>query len=345
MLRIIFWETTAACNLECRHCRRLDLASSEQPEDLSFDEAKNIISQIASGYKPILILSGGEPLIRRDIFEIASFASVQGMRTALASNGTLITPEVARNIKKAGIARVSVSLDGASAKTHNAFRLLESSFEDALRGIRNIKNEGIPAQINCAISKHNAHEIEDIFRLAKEIGADALHIFLLVPVGCGVELMEEQTLSPDEYERTLSKFLEMSLAAEIETRATCAPHYQRILREKIKDPALTPEHRGKIAKLFSKGCLAGQSACFISHKGEVFPCGYFPVSCGDLRKQTFREIWEKSEVFQRLRDSNLLGGKCGACEFKEVCMGCRARAYGKCGDYMAEEPYCIYQPR
>ncbi|HHT9154757.1 MAG TPA: SPASM domain-containing protein, partial [Candidatus Tripitaka sp. YC43] len=195
-------------------------------------------------------------------------------------------------------------------------------------------------------------------------GADALHIFMLVPVGCGVEIAEDQMLSAQKYEETLNLFYDLALEAKIQTKATCAPHYFRILRQRggstaghpggmppIKDPHLMgrmgTSHPGGHPSMaaMTKGCLAGTGVCFISHKGEVFPCGYLPVTSGNVRTKSFAEIWRTSEVFAKLRNPDLLGGKCGACEYKKVCEGCRARAFYQTGDYMAEEPYCIYVPK
>ncbi len=345
VLRILFWETTAACNLECIHCRRLDNESFPEQNDLSTDKAKDILYQISQIGSPIIVLSGGEPLLRKDIFDIAKYASEKQLKTALATNGTLINKDIAKNISFSGIKKVSVSLDGASPQTHNKFRKLPGSFEAAVRGLNYISCEGIPTQINCTVSKHNAHELENLFKLSLELKAESLHIFLLVPVGCGAEIMESESLSDIEYENVLESFFNLSMKYDIQTKATCAPHYQRIIRKNLKDNKLSEDKKEKIRKLLSKGCIAGQNACFISHNGEIFPCGYLPIKCGDLNKQTFKEIWENAEVFKILRNDDLLEGKCGYCEFKSACMGCRARAYFKNGNIMAEEPFCSYIPR
>ncbi len=385
--RLIFWEVTKGCNLRCIHCRAT-ATELMSPADLPTDKALNIISQIADFGSPILVLSGGEPLYRQDIFHLAEYATSRGLRTALATNGTLVTRDVAEKIKNAGIKRVSISLDGADAITHDTFRGIPGAFEAAIYGMRNLQQLGVSVQINTTIARHNAHQLPDVLDLARRLGADALHTFLLVPVGCGVDIAAEQMVAPEEYERMLNWFYDQSLEGGIELKATCAPHYFRVMRQRKaadriagrEHPAPAPSHPHDIGptdmtmpgstgislkpgggppvrphgpsrgghpgdmNAMTKGCLAGTGVCFISHEGEVFPCGYLPAIAGDLRKQSFAEIWNDSAVFGQLRDDDNLKGKCGCCEFRHVCMGCRARAYAASGDFLAEEPFCVYEP-
>lgn len=383
--RLIFWEVTKGCNLRCIHCRATATELSS-PLDLPTAKALNVIEQVSQYSLPILVLSGGEPLFRADIFQLARYATDRGLRVALATNGTQVTPEIARKIADAGVRRVSISLDGACAATHDAFRGIPGAYEAALRGFRNLKEVGMSVQINTTIARHNAHELPAVFDLVRSIGADALHTFLLVPVGCGVEIAESQMVPPEEYEQILNWFYDRSLEGGIELKATCAPHYFRVMRQRraaesraataapSAPPAPAMQEASAIGptemtmpgstgmtfhphasraqhghpngmSAVTKGCLAGTGVCFISHLGEVFPCGYLPVMAGDLRKQTFADIWENSQVFHTLRDTEGLKGKCGYCEFRNICMGCRARAYAATGDYMDEEPFCIYEPR
>jgi radical SAM protein with 4Fe4S-binding SPASM domain len=390
--RLVFWEVTKGCNLRCIHCRATATELSS-PTDLATRNALDIIDQIAATANPILVLSGGEPLYRSDIFQLARYATDKGLRAALATNGTLVTKDVARMIVDAGVRRVSISLDGADAATHDAFRGIPGAFDAAVHGLRNLKALGMSVQINMTIARHNAHQLPEVLQLARNLGADALHTFLLVPVGCGVDIASEQMVPPEEYERMLNWFYDQSLEGGIELKATCAPHYFRVVRQRRAADRRAAEALARIApaarapavqagpeigptemtmpgstgiaikphgvgqpvghpgghpsdlNAMTKGCLAGTGVCFISHEGEVYPCGYLPVIAGDLRKQTFRDIWENSEVFHELRDTNNLKGKCGCCEFRNVCMGCRARAYAASGDFMDEEPFCVYQPR
>jgi heme b synthase len=353
--RLIFWETTAGCNLRCIHCRRIDVADKLVPEDLTTAEAKQLIDQIVTFCNPILILSGGEPLIRPDIFEIAEYAAARGLRVALATNGTLIDEPMAQRIVDAAIRRVAVSLDGATAETHDTFRALPGSYAQALKGIEHLRAQGMSVQINTTVARHNIDELPQILDLALSLGADALHIFLLVPVGCGVEIADEQMISPQQYEEVLNWFYDRDQEGLLELKATCAPHYFRIVRqrtaaEKRQTPPSQKRQRAAGAAASSdlyamtKGCLAGTGVCFISHKGEVFPCGYLPLSAGNVRQQPLQEIWEGAKIFNELRDPELLQGKCGRCQFKRVCGGCRARAYALSGNYLDEEPFCVYDP-
>ena len=387
--RLVFWELTKGCNLRCIHCRA-SATELSSPSDLSTQAALDIINQIAAVSSPILVLSGGEPLFRSDIFQLARYGTDKGLRVALATNGTLVTKQVARKIVDSGVKRVAISLDGSDALTHDTFRGIPGAFDAAITGFRNLKDLGMSVQINTTIARHNAHQLPQVLELAKSIGADALHTFLLVPVGCGVDIAAEQMVPPEEYERMLNWFYDRSLEGGIELKATCAPHYFRVVHQRraaehrsaaaaqaaqpIQEAAphshigptdmtmpgstgieLKPHGIGKAVghpgthpsdmSAMTKGCLAGTAVCFISNQGEVYPCGYLPALAGDLKKQRFADIWENSVVFNQLRDPNNLKGKCGCCEFRNVCMGCRARAFAATGNYLDEEPFCVYEPK
>lgn len=344
-LRLVFWETTAGCNLECIHCRRLDVAREMMRDDLSTQEAFALVDSIARAGRPILVLSGGEPLIRPDIVAIARHATGRGLIVSLATNGTLVTAEMAAALKDAGVRRASISIDGADAATHDTFRALPGSFKTALRGLGLLRDAGIEVQINTTVAKHNDGQLAGIYELAKSVGAVAFHAFMLVPVGCGVAIADDQMLSPERYEEILNEFYDLSQRGELQLKATCAPHYYRIARQRARAEGrkIAGEREGMNA--MTRGCLAGTGVCFVSHKGEVFPCGYLPLEAGNVRKEDFAAIWTGAPLFRSLRGEDSLGGKCGACEFRMLCSGCRARAYYATGDYMAEEPYCTYEPK
>ena len=343
-LRLVFWETTIGCNLKCVHCRAAaELGRS--PEELDTQESRNLVDQIAAFADPILVLSGGEPLYRDDIFDIAGYANEKGLRVALATNGTLVDEQIADEIKASGIRRASISIDGLGEDTHDSFRGVPGAFHAAIEGGRLIKSRGVELQINTTVTNHNVEELESILALAEQEGATALHFFLLVPVGCGLEITEKEQITGDDYERVLNWIYDASRRSSIEMRATCAPHYYRVIRQRAKEEGrkITVQSDGMAA--MTKGCLAGSGVCFVSYKGEVFPCGYFPVCAGDTRETPLEVIWKESPLFQELRDTSLLEGDCGVCEYKNVCGGCRARAYGETGNYLAEEPFCSYEPR
>jgi len=276
---------------------------------------------------------------------------------ALATNGTLIDDPMAHKIVDAGIRRVAISIDGADEVTHDAFRKQPGSLAAAINGFRNLRQLGMSMQINCTVTKHNVHQIDLLYDKALALEADALHLFMLVPVGCGVQIAESNALPAEEYERVLNWMYDKTKLRQLHLKATCAPHYFRIMRQRAASEHVRIEathSRGKPhgaghnhdMSAMTKGCLAGSAICFVSHTGEVFPCGYLPVSAGNVKRQPMREIWEGAAVFQRLRNVDELEGKCGCCEFKKICLGCRARAFYEAnGNYMAEEPYCVYEPK
>jgi heme b synthase len=339
----VAWEVTRTCNLSCIHCRA---AAVDKPyeNELSTEECRRVLDEIASFAKPIIILTGGEPLLRPDIFELASYGNSLGLRMTMAPNGTLVTREAARKMVKVGIQRISISIDGATAQSHDAFRRVPGAFEGAMRGIRNAREAGLPFQINTTITAQNLHELESIQKLAVDLGAAAHHIFLLVPTGRGKNL-EEQAINAQQYEKTLHWFYEQRDQVPLQLKATCAPHYYRILRQRARRDGRKVDMATFGLDAMTRGCLGGTGFCFVSHVGQVQPCGYLEVDCGNVREQSFREIWEASPVFLKLRDHKALEGKCGRCEYVRVCGGCRARAFEATGNYMAEEPLCLYQPR
>lgn len=350
----IYWELTRACNLKCMHCRAVPTQSAS-PDELPTRICMDIMDQIAELCRPALVLTGGEPLLRDDLFALAAYGKALGFRMGLATNGTLVTALMAGRIQSAGFDRVGISIDGPDDITHDAFRQMPGAFEGAIAGIRHLKERGIYVQVNTSVTTHNAHRLEEILDLMHLLRVDAWHLFLLVPVGCGLQVAEKMQVEAQEYERILDWLYEKSKTERMDLRAICAPHFvriraQHILEDKKKgvepQPFIAPGTAARVNDPVhpKKGCLAGTGMCFISHKGEVFPCGYLPVSAGSLLKQPFKEIWETSAVLQDLRDPDLLKGKCGICSFRHICEGCRARAYGMTGDYLAEEPFCLYQP-
>jgi len=339
-LRLVAWEITRSCNLSCIHCR----ASAERgpyPDELTLDECKRVLDDIASFSNPIIIFTGGEPLLRPDIFEILAYGNGLGLNMAMAVNGLLLDETTAQKLLDHGVQRISISIDGATARTHDAFRNVPGAFEGAMRGIETARKVGLPFQINSTITKLNIEEIPDILDLVVNLGAVAHHIFLLVPTGRGKDL-EEQEIPPEEYERTLNWFYEQREKVPIQLKATCAPHYYRILRQRAAEEGRHVSFETHGMDAMTRGCLGGTSFCFISHTGQLSPCGYLEIDCGNVRIEGFRKAWEESPIFNELRDFSKYKGKCGSCRYLKVCGGCRARAYAKTGDYLAEEPYCVY---
>ena len=332
--RLVAWETTRACNLVCRHCRAE--AVPEPPAgELSPAEGLDFLEQLAAWPPtPMVILSGGEPLLRPDILELAARGTALGLRMLLSTNGTLITAELARQMKQAGVARVSLSLDGPDAASHDDFRGQTGAFEGLLQGAAHLKAAGLPFQINTTLTTDNLCQAEALTDQSAALGAVAHHIFLLVPVG-RAESMVTAPLSADNYEAALKKLKLREASLPIEFKATCAPQYQRLGLE--MGLAATGRHgRGR-------GCLAGQGFMFVSSEGEARGCGYLPLAAGNLRRQGVREIYETSPLFTALRDRQQYRGKCGHCEYWNICGGCRARAQAR-GDFLGPEPLCPHQP-
>jgi heme b synthase len=341
-LRLVAWEITRNCNLNCVHCRA---AATRGPYtgELDTPTCLSLLDEIAATGRPIVILTGGEPLLRPDIFQVARYGTDKGLRMVMAPNGTLITADKATQMAAAGIQRISISLDGASAEVHDRFRGVPGAFEGALQGISRAKDAGIAFQINTTVTKANLDQIPQIMALAESLGAVAHHIFLLVPTGRGKYILD-QGISAEQYEATLNWFYDQRDKTRLQLKATCAPHYYRILRQRAKSEGKTVTFETHGLDAVTRGCLGGTGFCFISHQGVVQPCGFLHVQAGNVTHTPFADIWQNSPVFQSLRDFKALKGKCGRCEYVRVCGGCRARAYEATGDFMSEEPLCSYEP-
>jgi radical SAM protein with 4Fe4S-binding SPASM domain len=307
-LRLVAWETTRNCNLACIHCRA-SATSGPHSGELDTQESFRLLDQITETGHPIIIPKA-----------------------------------IAQKLAAAGIQRISVSLDGATAQSHDSFRKVDGAFEGTLKGIQLIKEAGIEFQINTTITKTNLEEIPKIQQLAVDLEAVAHHIFLLVPTGRGKYIVDQE-ITAAEYEQTLNWFYDQSQCTPLQLKATCAPHYYRILRQRAKEEGKSISFKTHGLDAVTRGCLGGIGFCFISHRGIVQPCGYLDLNCGDVRQTSFADIWNHSKIFSSLRNFDNLEGKCGYCEFKKVCGGCRARAYEATGDYLTEEPLCNYQPK
>lgn len=342
-LRMVAWEVTRRCNLNCVHCRAsADMAA--QPHEFSREECRGLLEVIASFARPVIILTGGEPLLRDDIYDIAAYGTGLGLRMVMAVNGTLLTRQRAEALNQAGIQRISVSIDGATAESHDQFRRVAGAFGGAMEGLSQARAAGLPFQINTTITKQNMHELSAIHELTKNLGAVAHHIFVLVPTGRGKDLDREQKVTREEYDAVLEWFYRQEGACSLELKATCAPQYYRMCAER---GVSRPAHPGDDASALhrkTRGCLGGVSFCFISHLGKVSPCGYLELECGDVRRESLEQIWSRSAIFRSLRDFRHYRGKCGGCRYVGVCGGCRARAYYATGDFLAEDPYCTYLP-
>ncbi len=341
----IAWEITRRCNLHCVHCRSSSELEIQGHPDFSLDQARKILDDIHSYADPVVVLSGGEPLLRDDVFDIASYGTGLGLRMCMATNGTLVTSATCRQIKESGIKMVSLSLDGATAAVHDNFRNQPGAFEGTMNAIRLFNEHAIPFLINSSFTRRNQDEAPRIHRLVRELGATAWYLFMIVPTGRGEEIMEE--LIPEaDYEAMLDWHYEMEKNEDrMLVRPTCAPQYYRVVLQRAKRDGERFKRRSlKFSTGGAKGCLAGQLICLIDVDGNVLPCSYFPRAAGNIFRQSFKDIWENSPLFLELRDFKSYKGNCGRCEYVNVCGGCRARAYAMTGDYLGPEPFCSYRP-
>ncbi|MBP2653816.1 MAG: albA 5 [Firmicutes bacterium] len=324
---IISWNTTQACNINCIHCYRD--AGTKYADELSTAEGKQLLSEIARAGFKIMIFSGGEPLLRSDIFELIGHAKSVGLRPVIGTNGTLITPAVAKQLKAAGLACAGISLDSCDKAKHDWFRGRSGAWEQTMAGIQACQAAGLSFQIHTTVLDWNEGEVTAVTDLAVSLGAVAHHIFFLVPTGRGRDI-EETSLKTAQYEALLERILDKQLEVSIELKPTCAPQFMRIAKQR------------NLPQRFTKGCLAGTAYCVILPNGDVQSCPYLPVKAGNIRDASFDWLWKESPLFRELRQQPLKGA-CSRCGFDDVCGGCRARAYYyAAGDYLAEEPWCKY---
>lgn len=323
---ILAWELTKSCNLNCLHCRA-SATSEILPGELSTQQGYSLLEEVSTLGTKMVILSGGEPLLRDDVFDLAAHGTSLGLRMTMAVNGSLVTPDIARKIKDSGIVRVSISLDGVTKEIHDAFRGMEGAFELAVKGIGILVDNEVPAQVNTTVAAMNVSQMDRFPAFIKSLGAVAWHVFFLVPTGRGESL---EAAKIRQYREMLDIFYEVYKRSEIECKATCAPQFYRLLAEKNES-------------VRTKGCLAGTGFGFVSSTGDVQPCGFLQIPCGNIREKTFEEIWSNSPTLAQLRDIHSLKGKCKACAYNDICGGCRARAYEIKNDIMGSDPICWYK--
>ncbi len=347
---LIVWDFTYRCNLRCKHC--YSSAGLNNLYEMDTNEALLTVEKLADADVTSLAFSGGEPLMRKDFFEVARAAYEHGMYTALATNGTLITREIAKKLKESGIKYVQISLDGAKPETHNSFRGTSWAYERTLKGIRNCIEEGLFVEIATTVTKLNYNEIWDIIDLCKKLGVPWLMAYNFIPTGRGRDIIKLD-LTPMEREELLRNFIKQTYMENKLTLLSTAPQYARIaiqIAREYKDKALImPTHFcnipavGKVMEIadFIGGCGAGRIYCAIEPDGSIQPCVFMPIKIGNIIKDDFEDLWYNNQVFNDLRNRDKLKGNCGKCEFKYICGGCRARAYAYFNDYLAPDPGCI----
>lgn len=343
---LVIWEVTQACDLACVHCRA-EAKPNRDPEELSTPEGFQLLEEIGRFGHPLFVFTGGDPLKREDIFDLITYAKGVGLRTGFSPSGTpLLTYENLKRAKEAGLDSLSISIDGSSAQTHDSFRQVLGSFHSCLRGARAARELGLDLQINTTVTRYNYQDLDKIADLVAQLEAKRWSVFFLVPTGRG---REEDEVSPWEYERILHWLYDLSKEARFRIKTTEAQHYRRVVIQRLaQEEGLSPQAMLSQVKSgrgrFLPGINSGRGFLFISHVGDIYPSGFLPRAAGNVRQDSLVEIYRHSSLFRQLRDASRLKGRCGICEYRFVCRGSRARAYALTGDYLAEDPYCIYQP-
>ena len=340
-LKWVAFELTGQCNLRCIHCR--SFGSDSGREEISRAHARFVLADLAQLSKPVVVLTGGEPLLRSDVFDLLQCGTELGLRMCLATNGTLLDDSVCIRLKESGVKIVAVSLDGASAQVHNSFRNQSGAFEGAIRGIEFLKKHGIEFLVNSSFTKRNRQSIESTYKLAKELTATAWYMFIVVPTGRAKEIQEELIGGKDYEDILLWHYETEKNEQDILMRPTCAPQYYRLIAERARRGEKFERRTLKFSTGGAKGCMCGQNIAMIGKSGDVFGCSYLPVSAGNVTQMPFSKIWNESYVLRTLRDSESLQ-VCGRCEYRDVCGGCRVRAYFLKGDITAKDPICTYSP-
>ncbi|WP_163972034.1 TIGR04053 family radical SAM/SPASM domain-containing protein [Oceanobacillus halotolerans] len=355
---IVIWELTRACQLKCLHCRA-EAQYHRDPRELTFEEGKKLIDDIYEMNNPMLVFTGGDPLERPDVYDIAEYAIKKGVRVSMTPSATPnVTKEAMKKAKDVGLSRWAFSIDGHNAEIHDHFRGTSGSFDLTMNAINYLQELEMPLQVNTVISRYNVDYLDEMAEMVEKLGVVLWSVFFLVPTGRG---KESDMISPADHERVLRWLYKLSKRVPFDIKTTAAQHYRRVviqnkMREKVAtsdtdhinyEDALVKGDTGKIDGLgrAPKGVNDGNGFVFISHKGDVFPSGLLPIKAGNVRQTPLAKIYRESEVFQNLRNPDKYKGKCGVCEFRHVCGGSRSRAYNVTGDYMESEPYCVYIPK
>lgn len=342
---LVFYETTRACDLVCKHCRAC-AQNRAHPNQMSNAMAKDMIDQLANFPKPpMLVMTGGDPLKRDDIYDLIRHAKSKKLRVAMTPSATpLVTAQAIADLKEAGVSRLAISLDGADAQTHDAFRGIDGIFKRSLRIIDDTHAAGIPMQINTTITKGNFDQVDAIAELINRPGVVLWSVFFLVPVGRG---LREQAIEPAQYEQVFAKLWQHAQTQNYGVKTTEAHHYRRFVLQQKGDPQANPQALANKPKVQRApiGISDGKGVMFVSHIGDMYPSGFMPINCGRFPEKSPIEVYQDNPTFKSLRNPDGFSGKCGVCEFRNVCGGSRARAYALTRDPLASEPHCVYIPK
>jgi radical SAM protein len=351
----IAWEVTRACAYACVHCRA-DAQHTPDPNELSTEEGFTLIDRLAEFGSPILIFTGGDPMMRRDLFDLIAYATQKGLRCSLTPTATALpTRERLEKAKQAGIRRIALSLDAPTPEVHDNFRQIQGSWERTMRILQNAQSVGLSAQVNTTVSNHNLHLLPDMVPFIEQVGAVQWSVFFLVPTG---RAQTPWMISPEDHESVFNWLYDLSQTAPFDIKATAAPMYRRVAIERKRAELNDGDGSGEQEVTFQgagfqyadglnrprRGVNDGNGFLFISHKGEIMPSGFLPISAANVREQDVVDVYRNHLLFTNLRDVTKLKGKCGICEYRDVCGGQRGRAFGVTGDYLESDPACVYQP-
>jgi len=361
---LAIWEVTQSCDLACKHCRAAAQPLAH-PDQLTTEEGKQLIDQIAAMHIPIFVFTGGDPLKRADLYDLIRYAAAKQVHVAVTPSATpLLTREAIFKLKEAGLVRLGISLDGSTPEIHDKFRGLQGAWARTIQTIEWANEAGIPIQVHTTISRHNADDLDNLCALFEKLAIVMWNVFFLVPVGRG---QQADLLSGEEFEQVFGKIYELSHRVNFQIKTTEAMHYRRYLIQhnleerkfahghghpgsvprptEYEAGAPTADAAARTQAWTTRRVNDGKGFMFISHVGNVYPSGFLPIHAGNIRETPLADIYRNAPIFKALRDTAQLEGKCGACEYKEICGGSRARAYALTGDPLAQEPCCIYQPR
>jgi radical SAM protein len=339
---LVIWEVTQACDLACVHCRASALPD-RNPKELTTEQGYRLLDEIRSFGEPLMVFTGGDPLKRPDLFDLIRHAVKIGLRTNVTPSATpLLTGEAIEKFKEAGVSRMAISLDGPDAASHDEFRGIPGTFERAMFALRHARDIGLDTQFQTTVTKRNMKRLTEMAEIAKEVRCKMWSLFFLIVTG---RALENDDLTAAEYEQVFEFMYELSKTAPFGIKTTEAMHYRRYVAQQIKaEHGVTENENAKGVTWRTAGVSDGKGFVFVSHTGEIFPSGFLPVSGGNVLESKLTDVYRESDLFRSLRDTSLRGGKCGLCEYQKICGGSRSRAYAFTGDYLAEDPRCVYQP-
>lgn len=351
---LVIWETTRSCDLACKHCRA-EAVTQRHPLELTTAEAKRMMDDVRRFGRPLFVLTGGDPLKRPDVVELVEYGSSIGLRMAMTPSGTpLMTEAVLRELRDAGLARLAISLDGSTAAIHDEFRGVAGSYQWTLDMLRAAREIGLTTQVNTTVSLHNLEDFDDLCELMVELGITLWSVFFLVPTG---RAKAGDVASAEEFEQVFNRMYDLSKTAPFDIKSTAAPQYRRVILQRqvaerragTRTEAPSPMTAGIGFSLAdgvgrSKGVNDGDGFLFVSHVGALCPSGFLPLAAGNVRTHDMVDVYRNAPMFTALRDRSRLKGKCGVCEYRDVCGGSRARAYAVTGDMLESEPFCAHIP-